>query len=147
VVIWEPESENAAQILGGDLVEFSGKGVYRELFNLNTTAEKLADPVERARIVAFIAAIIEAGKAIEADPTGAKVLVASASGFDPQDVEDSWKHHRFAPGMPADLLDVMVEEEKWLAQQEKRTPRGRTELATLIDTSAYEEALALEGGQ
>lgn len=143
VVIWEPESENALQAVGDDGIEFGGEGVYRELFNLNTTAEKLADPAERARIVAFIAAVLEAGKRLAADPLRGKALVTAAGGFAAQDVEDSWKHHRFAPGMPADLLDVMVEEEQWLAGQEKRVPRGREELAKLIDTSAYEEALKL----
>ena len=39
VVIWEPESENSAQVLGDDAIEFDGDGVYGELFNLNTTAE------------------------------------------------------------------------------------------------------------
>ena len=119
VVIWEPESENAAQVLGSDLIEFSGEGVYRELFNLNTTAEKLADPAR------------------------AQALVTAAGGFSAENVRDSWKHHRFAPGIPADLLDVMAEEERWLAQQANRAARSREELARLIDTSVYQEALAL----
>ncbi len=44
VVIWEPESENSARALGADPVEFFGEGVYRELFNLNTTAGKPRRP-------------------------------------------------------------------------------------------------------
>jgi NitT/TauT family transport system substrate-binding protein len=143
VVIWEPESEKSAHALGGDLVEFSGEGVYRELFNLNTTAAKLADPVERRRIVAFVSAVIDAAVRMKADPAGAKALSVAAGGFSPQEVEDSWAHHRFEPGMPADLLDVMAEEELWLALQDKRRPRTRADLAKLIDTSVYEEALAL----
>lgn len=146
VVIWEPESENAAQVLGEDLVEFSGEGVYRELFNLNTTAEKLADPATRARIVRFVRAIIDAAAELRRDPARAKALVIEAGGFPPEDVEDSWKHHRFEPGIPPDLLDVMELEEQWLAQQAGRTPRSREELATLIDTSVYQEALALRPG-
>src|SRR3546814_1389912 len=31
VVIWEPHSENALRALKGDVIEFSGKGIYREL--------------------------------------------------------------------------------------------------------------------
>ncbi|MXO59460.1 transporter substrate-binding domain-containing protein [Altererythrobacter salegens] len=144
VVIWEPESENAAQILGDDLVKFGGEGVYRELFNLNTTAEKLAEPSVRRRIIRFIRAIIDASAALNSDPARAKALVTEAGGFDPQDVDDSWKHHRFAPGFPPDLLDVLEAEEKWLAAQAERPARSRVDLARLIDTSVYEEALALE---
>jgi NitT/TauT family transport system substrate-binding protein len=143
VVIWEPESEKSARALGDDLVEFGGEGVYRELFNLYTTAARLADPAERKRIVAFVRAVIDAGERLRADPVRAQALVVAASGFAPRDVADSWAHHRFAPGMPADLLDVMAEEEQWLAARDKRPPRGRDELAKLIDTSVYRDALAL----
>jgi NitT/TauT family transport system substrate-binding protein len=143
VVIWEPESENAAQVLGDDLVQFSGEGVYRELFNLNSTAGKLADPDTRASIVRFIRAIIDASAALEADPTRAQALVVEAGGFDPQDVEDSWEHHAWTAGQVSDLLDVMVEQEQWLAARDERQPRPRAELARLIDTSVYQEALAL----
>jgi sulfonate transport system substrate-binding protein len=147
VVIWEPESGNAAQVLGSDLVEFSGEGVYRELFNLNTTAEKLADPDSRAKIVRFVRAILDASAEIGRDPARAKALVVEAGGFAPEDVEDSWKHHRFEPGFAPDLLEVMTVEEQWLATQSNRTPRTREQLAALIDTSVYEEAMALEHGQ
>jgi NitT/TauT family transport system substrate-binding protein len=41
------------------------------------------------------------------------------------------------------LLDVMAEEELWLALQDKRRPRTRADLAKLIDTSVYREAMAL----
>jgi len=147
VVIWEPESENSAQVLGGDLVEFHGAGIYRELFNLNTTAANLADPGKRAKIVRFVRAVIDATAQIDADPTKAKRLVTEAGGFSAQDVEDSWEHHRFNAASPGDLLDVLVVEEKWLAGRDNRPVRGREQLATLIDTSVYAEAMALEIGQ
>jgi sulfonate transport system substrate-binding protein len=143
VVIWEPESENAAQVLGDDVIEFSGHGVYRELFNLNTTAEKLADPVSRARIVQFIRAILDASAEVRRDPARAQDLVRTRGQFDPQDVVESWEHHGWTAAIPTDLLDVMVVQEQWLAQQAGREPRGRQQLATLIDTSVYYEALAL----
>ena len=145
VVIWEPESENAAQVLGSDLIEFSGEGVYRELFNLNTTADRLADPATRAKIVLFLYAIINAVDAIQTDPARAQALVAQAGGFSSEDVRDSWKLHRFTADIPADLLDVLEEEEKWLAERDGRTARSRAELARLIDTSVFDEAMALAG--
>ena len=143
VVIWEPESENSAQVLGDDLIEFSGEGVYRELFNLNSTAEKLADPVTRKKIVYFIRSIIDASAALKADPARAKALIVESGEFDPQDVEESWIHHNFLAAVPDDLLDVLEKQEQWLAAQSDREPRSREQLATLIDTSVYDEAMAL----
>ena len=92
VVIWEPESENSAQALGDDLIEFPGEGVYRELFNLNTTAENLADPAKRAKIVRFVNAILFASDAIKTDPAKAQALVEQTGGFSAEDVRDSWRH-------------------------------------------------------
>lgn len=146
VVIWEPESENAARVLGDDLVQFSGHGVYRELFNLNTTAEKLADPAMRPRIVRFIRAIIDASAEVRRDPARAQGLLRAASGFAPDDVVESWEHHNWLAGQVEDLLDVMEIQERWLAAQAGRPARSRAQLATLIDTSVYAEALALEPG-
>jgi hypothetical protein len=42
-----------------------------------------------------------------------------------------------------DLLDLITEEEKWVAAQQKRAPRGRAELAGFIDTTILKEAQAL----
>jgi sulfonate transport system substrate-binding protein len=147
VVIWEPYSELAHRALDGDVIEFDGKGVYRELFNLNTTAENLADPVKRAKIVRFVRGIIDAAAAMRTDPTRAQALVAERGGFALTDVEAAWKHHNFAATLPSDLLDVMVEEEKWLAERDNRPARTREQLATLIDDSVYKEALALKVAQ
>lgn len=143
VVIWEPESENSARVLGDDLIEFHGDGVYRELFNLNTTAENLADPVKRSKIVHFIYALVVATQDLNDEPGLAQVLVATAGGFSTKDVLDSWKHHRFNANFPPDLLDVLEQEEQWLAARDDRPARSREQLATLIDTSVYEEALEL----
>ena len=40
-----------------------------------------------------------------------------------------------------------IDPEQWLAAQANRPARTRDQLATLIDTSVYEEALALEAGE
>lgn len=144
VVIWEPESENSAQALGDDLIEFHGDDVYRELFNLNTTAENLADPVRRARIVRFVRAVIDAASEMREYPDKAKRLVAETGGFSAQDVEDSWEHHRFNANTMHDLLDVLTLEEQWLASRDNRPARSREQLATLIDWSVHEEAMLLD---
>lgn len=143
VVIWEPHSENALRVLGADAIEFSGKGIYRELFNLNTTAGALADPVKRQRIVRLVRAIIDATRKIQRDPSEAQSLVAASGGYSLEEVQGSWKHHSFVASFAEDMLDVLEQEEIWLAGMEGRTPRSRAVLSTLIDRSVYAEALAL----
>ncbi len=148
VVIWEPYSEQAARVLGDDLIEFDGKGVYNEWFNLNTTAENLADPAKRAKIVTFVRGVMDAAAETRTNPAKAQALVVERGGFSASDVADAWKHHAFPANLPADeLLAVLVEEERWLAERDGRPARSREELATLIDTSVYEEALALGNGR
>lgn len=140
VTIWEPEIENAAAALGDDAIEFSGKGVYRELFNLNTTGANLADPEKRSRIIAFVRAVIEASAAIRADPSVVWPLVEAAGGYPRELIERAWPHHAYAAALAPDLLDVMTEEEIWLAPQANRAARSREQLATLIDPSVLAEA-------
>ena len=41
-----------------------------------------------------------------------------------------------------DLLDVLVEEDVWVAKEKGRPPRSREALARLIDASVLKEALA-----
>jgi len=147
VAIWEPEGVNSEAALGPDAIVFGGDGVYAELFNLNTTAGALADPVRRARIVRFVRAIIDATAALKADPAKARRLSVEAGKFSPEDVAESWAHHRFNAAPLAQTLDVLELEEQWLAKRENRVPRGRDQLAMLIDTGVYAEALALEAGQ
>lgn len=142
VAIWEPHADNALRALGSDGIELKGSGVYRELFNLNSTAAQLADPAQRARIVGFVRAVIAASGAIRTDPRAAQALVAQTGGFTLDEVARSWPYLSFPASLPADLIDILVDEEKWLAKQEARTPRDRAELAKLVDSSVLEEALA-----
>ncbi len=144
VSIWEPEVERAAQAVGADAIEFNGKGIYRELFNLNSMAANLADPVRRKKIVTFVRAIVDAAATVRGDPARAQVLVSEHSKYPLDLVKASWSHHAFIANWTGDLLDVMTAEEAWLAKQDKREPRTRAQLATLIDTSVLKEALALK---
>lgn len=145
ITIWEPGAEYSYQALGDDAVEFDGHGVYRELFNLNTTAQALADPEMRAKIVDFVAALIQATEALHEDPQRAQELVAESSGYPLQEVKDTWIHHAYPAELVPDLLDVLEDEEKWLTRDGSREPRTREELATLIDPSVLEDARAKLG--
>jgi NitT/TauT family transport system substrate-binding protein len=141
ITVWEPGPEYAIEAIGDDAIEFHDPAVYRELFNLNTRAAHLEDPVMRARIVDFVRALIEAAALIEESPEIAWPLVAARSGLDEALVARVWRHHAWPATLPPDLLDVLVEEEQWLARQANRSPRSRDQLAELIDSSVLEEAL------
>ena len=141
VSVWEPGAEYAAEAIGEDAIEFHDPAVYREIFNLNTRAMHLEDPVMRARIVDFVRALIEASALIEQSPEIAWPLVARSAGIGEALVARVWRHHSYPATLVPDLLDVLVEEEQWLASQAGRTARSRETLATLIDRSVLEEAL------
>lgn len=144
IAIWDPYGSDAARAIGADLIAFSDPDIYRERFNLNSTSEGLADPAKRKAIVRFVRAVIDASAAMKEDPASAQALMAERSGFSDEQVKGAWPHLRFPAAIPEDLLDVMVTEERWLAQRAERTPRSREELAELIDHSVYEEAMALD---
>ncbi|MEZ5709326.1 MAG: ABC transporter substrate-binding protein [Blastomonas sp.] len=141
--LWEPEMEHATRELGDDAIVFAVNPGHWENYNLNTTAENLADPAMRKKIVEFVAAMILAVEEVNRDPSHAITRAAEMSNNPRELVEASYGNHSF-PGKIADgLLDTLVKEEAWLAPQTGREPRSREELAKLIDYSIVEEAQAL----
>jgi sulfonate transport system substrate-binding protein len=141
VTIWEPEIERAAEMVGSDAIEFQDRRVYRELFNLNTTAANLANPAKRAEIVAFVRALIRASARIAERPQQVWPLVAASTGYDIALIEKVWHHEGYPGTLVPDLLDVMVEEDVFVARELNRAPRTRAQLATLVDDSVLREAL------
>jgi sulfonate transport system substrate-binding protein len=142
ISIWEPESEDAIAQLGDDAVVLQDRSVYREVFNLHTTATALADPAMRRSVVDFVRAVVDATEALEADPAPYWPHVSSVIGYSVAEIEASWPEMEFPAAFVPDLLDVLEQEEAWVALELDRTPRTRDELAGLIDTSVLEEALA-----
>ncbi|HZL96091.1 MAG TPA: hypothetical protein VFB99_20705, partial [Vicinamibacterales bacterium] len=59
-----------------------------------------------------------------------------------EEIAAGWPEMEFPVQIVPDMLDVLVEEEPWVAKQQNREPRSREVLATLIDRSVVEEALA-----
>jgi sulfonate transport system substrate-binding protein len=142
VTIWEPEIENAAAAIGADAIEFQPRPIiYRELFGLHTTAAKLADPAKRREIVAFVRAVVRASERIRANPAEVWPLVAQRTGFERALIEKVWHHEGYPGALVPDLLDVMVEEDPFLAPERNRMPRTRAQLAVMIDASVLREAL------
>lgn len=141
ISIWEPESEDAIQQLGDDAIVFQDRSVYREVFNLHTSATALADPAMRRSVVDFVRAVIDATEALKAEPEPHWPQVSSVIGYSVAEIEASWPEMEFPADFVPDLLDVLEEEEIWVAKERDRTPRSREELAGLIDRSVLEEAL------
>jgi NitT/TauT family transport system substrate-binding protein len=140
LAVWEPEPERARQALGDNATEMYEFGVYREVYNLNATAATLADPVKRRQTVEYVRALQAGCHEATYKPARAQAFVAKNTGYDLKLVEAAWPHHHWACSLPTDLLDVLVEEEQWLAAQDKRQPRGRAQLAKLIDPTILAEA-------
>jgi len=141
VTIWEPEIERAKAAIGDDAIQLQDRRVYRELFDLNTTVGRLADPASHRRIVALVRKIEGASAAIRHDPKPAWAALHASTGYDPALIAQVWEHEGYPAALPADLLDVLVAEEAWLAHQAGRPARSRAELAKLIDRSVLDEAL------
>jgi NitT/TauT family transport system substrate-binding protein len=142
IAIWEPQAHNSEQALGADAIVFQDRSVYRELFNLNTTAEVLADPARRRALVAAVARIVTASEQVTSRPTSVWPLVSSKIDVPQPTISAVWSHFRFAGGLPRDLLDVMVEEERWVAGVQKREPRARPAIEQLVDASVLRDAVA-----
>jgi sulfonate transport system substrate-binding protein len=140
MVGFEPEPERARELLGNDAIILQDKRVYRELFNLNTSAKVLADPAKRQAVVELVRTLIATSKQWSKNPAPALPLISAKLNLPAELILKAKPEIRYAGGMVKDLLDVLEEEEKWVATERNRQPRTRAQLATLIDASVLEEA-------
>jgi NitT/TauT family transport system substrate-binding protein len=142
VAMWEPEAARAIAAVGNDAVILQDKSVYRELFNLNTSAKVLADSRKRRAIVQLLRSLIAASQQIRSKPADFWPFIASKLNYAPDLVAKSWPDLRYAGTLVPDLLNVMEEEERWVARERNRPSRTRAQLAVLIDDSVLKEARA-----
>jgi NitT/TauT family transport system substrate-binding protein len=140
VAMWEPESERAIAALGRDAVVLQDRRVYRELFNLNTSAKVLADPDKRHAIVQLLRSLITSSERLQRGPSELWPLISTKLNYSPDLIAKCWPNLRYAGGLAGDLLDVMEIEERWVAQERNRVPRTRAQLGHLIDRSLLDEA-------
>jgi NitT/TauT family transport system substrate-binding protein len=143
ISMWEPESENAVHAIGKDAVIFQDNKVYRELYSVYSTTDVMNDPRRRKELLEFVRATLVAAADLQKDPKRYFPLISEKTKHPQDQIARSWEHHGFPLGVAPDLLDLITEEEKWVAAQQKRAPRGRAELAGFIDTTILEEARAL----
>lgn len=139
--MWEPTIEIAAEALGANAIVFQDKSVYRELFNLHSTTEKLSNPTTRKSIVTFIKALNQAEHVFNTDFGSVQSRVATAVKVDPAILKAVYPVHLFNGTLAADTLDVIIEEDQWVAKLENRATISKADLAKLVDRSVLEEAL------
>jgi NitT/TauT family transport system substrate-binding protein len=142
ISMWEPESENAVRAIGTDAIIFKDNTVYRELYSVYSTTDVLNDPRRRKELLEFVRATLVAAADLQKDPKRYFPLISEKTKHPQEQIARSWEHHSFPLGVAPDLLDLITEEEKWVAAQQSRAPRSRAELARFIDTTILEEAQA-----
>jgi NitT/TauT family transport system substrate-binding protein len=142
VTVWEPMMQKTARAIGADAITFCDPPLYSERFMLCSTAAKLVDPSKRAKIVAFLRALVEATRRLRLDPRHAQALVAKRAELELQTVEDSWPCLSYPGQLSPDIVEVLVPADAWVAQETGRHGRSPEQLALMIDTSALDEALA-----
>ncbi len=153
--MWEPTMQlaiEALQAAGVAHTVFQNGSVYSELFNLHSTAEKLADARTRQAIVAYLRRLDSAEKTFAAagrpdsKDAGSAVfdLVASSVsglGGNASLVRAVWPVHTWTGDLHAErILDVLAAEDAWVARVDRRAANSRATLATLIDASVLAEA-------
>ena len=140
VAIWEPHAQNSLEALGSDAVDLQNPSVYRERFNLNTTAKVLKDPDKRRALVEFLGAVMRASDLARRQPVQARTLLAPFINTPEKTIEHAWNRFVFPANLPGDLLAVLGDVEIFVAAVQYRQPRPRASLSVLIDGSVLSAA-------
>jgi sulfonate transport system substrate-binding protein len=140
ISMWEPEAQTALDGLGRDASVFENVSLYREWFSLYTTTDVLNDVTRRAELVEFVRALLAAAETVRTKPREAIPIVARKINQPEATVTSAWAHHAFPVALPEVMLDVLTEEEPWVATLQQRAPRTRETLATFIDTTVLRDA-------
>jgi ABC-type nitrate/sulfonate/bicarbonate transport system substrate-binding protein len=141
VTLWEPTPELALRAIGDDGIVFQNRSVYREIVNLHSTTEKLADPEKRAEIVQFIKALNKAVQVYNEKPESLYERVGKAINVDADVMKSVWPIHGWRGTLAPDLIEKLQEEELWAAKQNNRRQMSPDVVAQLVDPSVLAEAL------
>ncbi|KAG6354037.1 hypothetical protein INS49_005008 [Diaporthe citri] len=136
--------ELGGQVLGDNAIFFQNATVFREIYSLFTTTDKLNDPTSRRAIVEFIRALDQAIDAFKNTPEKVYQFVAQAVGMDAATVQAVWPVHKWAGtlgvDMDSNLIDYMVDEDIYVASQNQRQPMTRDIIAQFVDNSVIADA-------
>jgi NitT/TauT family transport system substrate-binding protein len=133
ISMWEPEAQKALDALGGDASVFENVPLYREWFSLYTTTDVLNDATRRRDLIDFVRRLLAASDTVRNRPQEAIAIVASTIAQPEAIVRSAWPRHAFPAALPAQMLDVLTEEEIWVAKLQQRAPRTRAQLAAFIE--------------
>jgi sulfonate transport system substrate-binding protein len=145
ISMWEPEAQKALDALGRDASVFENASLYREWFSLYTTTDVLNDATRRRDLVEFVRALLVATDKVRNRPQDAIPIVARKINQTEATVKSAWAHHAFPAALPAEMLDVLTEEDRWVATLQQRAPRTREQLAAFIDISVLADARRSDG--
>lgn len=136
--VWEPAVELAAEALGDNAVLFENASIYQEVYSLYTTTTKLADPDTKSDIVAYVQALNQTLDVFTNQPDTVYSYVAQSVGMDVDTLKAVWPQHKWAGIWGDDLLDFLVQEEAWVAAQNRRQPMATTDIQAFLDPSIWE---------
>ncbi|KXX75567.1 putative aliphatic sulfonates-binding protein [Madurella mycetomatis] len=141
--VWETSVELGIQALGEDnVVVFKNSSIYREIYSLYSTEEKLRDRQTRQRIVQFVRALNQTYEVFRNASDTVYTTVAQTVNVDVPVLKNVWEDHVWGPGiLGKDLLDFLENEDQYLARVDRRQPFSRADLERFVDTSVYEEAM------
>jgi len=156
---FEPTTTVGGMALGGEqgnATFFRDDSVYRKVNMLYTTQAKLDNATSRAEIVGFLRALGKTHDVFTRQPEKIWPRVASITArasnstgnlATEEIMKTFWPLTKWARGLPADLVDLMAEEDKWVAMiaGQGRVPMSREKIQSLIDDGPLREAIALEG--
>jgi ABC-type nitrate/sulfonate/bicarbonate transport system substrate-binding protein len=137
--VWEPAVELGAQAIGNNAIIFQNTSVYREVYSLYSTTDKLNNPSMRKNILEFVRALNQTLDIFTNKPESVYSTVASATGVDPAVVKAVWPEHKWTGTWGPELLDFIVDEDKYLAKVDKRQVIPKADLPKFLDTSIIEE--------
>jgi ABC-type nitrate/sulfonate/bicarbonate transport system substrate-binding protein len=137
--IWEPAVELGARALGNNAILFQNESIYREVYSLYSTTDKLNNAAKRKDIVEFVRALNKTLDVFTNSPETVYDTVASAVQMDVPTLKAVWGDHKWTGTWKPDLLDYLVEEDAYLAKQDKRQPIPKADLQKFLDTSILEE--------
>ena len=153
---FEPTTTVGGLTLGEEnAVFFRNDSIYRKLNVLWTTQARLDNATSRAEIVGFLRALGKTHEVFTKTPEKVWPRVANITATSDAMVNVAteeimrtfWPFTKWARGLAADLVDLMVEEDKWVVMNEnqERSPMSREMVRSLIDDGPLREALALDG--
>lgn len=146
VGFWEPTVELAARAIGSEnAIFFQDFNVYREIFNLHTTSEKLSDPAKRKEIVEFLRALEKSLKLFQAGDEGVIARAAKAVKMEEELMKAVWPVHKWTGTVPSDLEDVLAKEDGYVAGVDNRSPMSAETLKGMVDRSVLDEARSGSG--